>query len=96
MTGGGARLPFWGRLLAAAVNRPLSYRAGSEVGAALGAARLARLAATGEAPESVCTLPPLRFKVEPEADLAALLAERRVLFRGLYQDLKQRFQELGP
>lgn len=96
MTGGGARLPFWGRLLAAAVNRPLSYRAGSEVGAALGAARLARLAATRAAPESVCTLPPLRFTVQPEADLAALLAERRVLFRRLYQDLKQRFQELGP
>ena len=95
MTGGGARLPFWGRLLAAALNRPLSYRAGGEIGAALGAARLARLAVTGEAPESVCTLPPLRLTLEPETDLAALLSERRVLFRRLYQDLRQRFRELG-
>ncbi len=45
VTGGGARLPYWGRLIAAALRRPLTYRAGGEVGAALGAARLARLAA---------------------------------------------------
>jgi xylulokinase len=95
VTGGGARLPYWGRLLAAALQRPLSYRAGSEVGAALGAARLARLAATGEAPESVCRLPPLRATVAPEADLAALLAQRRPLFRRLYRDLQPRFQELA-
>lgn len=96
ITGGGARLPFWGRLLAAALDRPLNYRVGSELGAALGAARLARLASTGESPESVCRLPPLRSTVEPEADLVALLAQRRVLFRRLYQDLKPRFQELEP
>ena len=95
VTGGGARLPFWGRLLAAALNRPLSYRAGSEVGAALGAARLGRLARSGESPASVCRMPPLRSTVEPQADLAALMAQRRVLFRRLYQDLKQRFQELA-
>ena len=48
VTGGGARLPYWGQLLAAALNRPLTYRLGGEVGAALGAARLARLALGGE------------------------------------------------
>lgn len=94
VTGGGARLPFWGRLLAAALDRPLSYRAGSEVGAALGAARLARLALTREAPEAVCRQPPLSVCLEPQPELAALLAERRALFRGLYRDLKPRFQEL--
>jgi len=29
--GGGARLAYWGQLLAAALNRPLTYRAGSEI-----------------------------------------------------------------
>jgi xylulokinase len=53
VTGGGARLPYWGQLLAAALNRPLTYRHGSEVGAALGAARLARLALGGERVEQV-------------------------------------------
>ena len=66
MTGGGARFAYWGQLLAAALNRPLTYRAGSEVGAALGAARLARLALTGESPQLVCTLPPITHVVEPD------------------------------
>jgi xylulokinase len=48
--GGGARSQFWGRILAAALNRPLHYPAGGELGPAFGAARLGRLAATGEAP----------------------------------------------
>ena len=47
--GGGSRSALWGRILAAALRRPLTYHAGSEVGPALGAARLARLAATGGA-----------------------------------------------
>jgi xylulokinase len=94
VTGGGARLRYWGQLLAAALNRPLSYRAGSELGAALGAARLGRLALTGAAPEAVCTPPPQTELVEPQADLVARLAERRPLFMRLYRDLKDRFQEL--
>ena len=57
VTGGGARLPYWGQLLAAALNRPLTYRLGGEVGAALGAARLARLALGGERAEDVCVAP---------------------------------------
>ena len=52
--GGGSRSAVWGRILAAALARPLTYHAGSEVGPALGAARLARLAATGERPGEVC------------------------------------------
>src|ERR1700733_5627951 len=46
-TGGGARLAYWGQRLAAALDRPLTYRRGGEVGAALGAARLARLSLGG-------------------------------------------------
>ncbi len=44
--GGGARSMWWGGVLAAALKRPLIYRDASEVGPALGAARLARLAKT--------------------------------------------------
>jgi xylulokinase len=95
VTGGGARLPYWGELLAAALNRPLSYRQGGEVGAALGAARLARLARGGERPEDVCVVPPLLRVVEPDAALAALLAGRRPQFVRLYQDLKKSFVEFS-
>ena len=90
MTGGGARLPYWGELLAAALHRPLVYRAGSEVGAALGAARLARMA-LGEAPWAVCGQPPVVRVADPEPRLAALLASRRGRFVRLYRDLRGNF-----
>ena len=95
VTGGGARVPYWGRLIAAALRRPLTYREGGEVGAALGAARLARLAA-GDANESdVCAAPPVARIVQPDAALAALLASRRRTFQRLYRDLKGAFAEFA-
>jgi xylulokinase len=93
VTGGGARLPYWGHLLAAALNRPLTYRLGGEVGAALGAARLARLALSGERAEEVCVAPPIDRVVQPDAALVSLLAGRRRTFVRLYQDLKSTFVE---
>src|SRR5215471_14158178 len=92
VTGGGARLPNWGELLAAALSRPLTYRRGSEVGAALGAARLARLALGGEQVEDVCVPPPVERVVQPDATLSSLLATRRRIFQRLYKDLKSAFE----
>jgi xylulokinase len=93
VTGGGARLPYWGELLAAALNRSMTYRSGGEVGAALGAARLARLALGKERPEDVCLAPCVERVVQPDSGLAALLADRRRTFVRLYQDLKNTFVE---
>ena len=95
VTGGGARVPYWGRLIAAALRRPLTYREGGEVGAALGAARLARLAA-GDAQEAeVCAAPPVARIVHPDPALSALLASRRRTFQRLYRDLKGAFAEFA-
>jgi xylulokinase len=93
VTGGGARLPYWGEILAAALQRPLTYRAGGEVGAALGAARLGRLALNESPLEQVCRAPPIERVVEPNSAMAALLASRRHTFSRLYQDLKNTFVE---
>ena len=86
--GGGARSALWGRILAAALGRPMTYHAGSEVGPALGAARLARLAATGERPDEVCTPPPVDRVVEPDEELAGRLAPRLERWRSLYGVLR--------
>ena len=91
VTGGGARLPYWGELLAAALKRPVIYRSGGEVGAALGAARLARLAVDAGRPEDVCISPPIVRVVEPNATLAERLEQRRRTFVHLYQQLKNAF-----
>ena len=93
VTGGGARLPYWGELLASALNRPLTYKVGSEVGAAVGATRLARLAVEGERIEDVCVAPPVERVVQPEEALSSLLASRRRIFSRLYEDLKDTFRE---
>jgi xylulokinase len=95
VTGGGARSPYWGQLLAAALNRPLTYRQGGEIGAAFGAARLARMALSGEVPETCCPAPPVRHVVEPNAELSTLLADRRRIFTRLYRDLKNAFEEFS-
>ena len=95
VTGGGARFPYWGQLLAAALNRPLTYRQGSELSAAIGAARLGRLALTGESADALCVPPPVVRVVEPDPDLAHLLAERRRIFARLYRDLRESFVEFA-
>ncbi|MDB5440734.1 MAG: xylulokinase [Caulobacteraceae bacterium] len=90
--GGGARSAWWGRILAAALNRPLIYRDGSEVGPAFGAARLARLAVDGESIEAVCPPPPVRAVIEPKPDDVAILASKHTRFTSLYSHLKDQFQ----
>jgi xylulokinase len=95
VTGGGARFPYWGQLLAAALGRPLTYRQGGEVSAAVGAARLGRLALTGEAPQEVCRPPPIARVIEPDGTLVGLLADRRRIFQRLYRDLRQSFVEFS-
>ena len=58
------------------------------MGPAKGAARLARLAVTGEAPEAVCTKPPVSHVVEPDPVLVDLYGERIEFYRELYMRLK--------
>jgi xylulokinase len=85
--GGGARSPLWGRVLAAALDRPLCYRDDGQVGPAFGAARLARLAG-GETVEQVCSPPPLDYVAELDPALAQRAREKRERFSRLYRALK--------
>ncbi len=89
--GGGARSRLWGRILASALQQPLSFHVGGENGPAFGAARLARLAVTGESPADICTPPQADGVVEPDPLLVDLYAERLARFRRLYGALEQEF-----
>lgn len=91
--GGGSRSTYWGRIIASALNRPLVYRSGGEVGPAFGAARLGRLAVTNEEPSAVCTPPPHAETVEPDPALHDRYQERIVTFRKIYSQLKDTFDE---
>ena len=92
VVGGGSRSQFWGRLIAAALDRPLVYREGGEVGPALGAARLARIASGAAQVEEACVPPPITATVEPDPALATYFAERQPRFRALYSALKPSFR----
>ena len=94
--GGGARSPLWGEILASALERPLVYRRGGEVGPALGAARLALLGVTGASLDSVCAPPPEDFVAEPDPRLVDHARERLPRFRALYRDLRESFPLLRP
>ncbi|MEO8900390.1 MAG: xylulokinase [Polyangiaceae bacterium] len=87
--GGGSRSAYWIQTLADIIGRPLTLREGGEVGPALGAARLARLAVEpGTAISEVCVPPKLLGVYEPNESLHAYYRERRQpQFRALYQRL---------
>jgi xylulokinase len=81
--GGGSRSRVWMGILAACLDVPLHRLADGEHGGAFGAARLARMAVTGEAPAAVCGAPARVETIEPDPALAAGYAERLPRYRRL-------------
>ena len=82
--GGGARSAYWGRIIAAALETPLVYLQGGEVGPALGAARLAQVAVDGGVPATVCAAPRVSHMIDPDPALVNRLAEKKRRFRAAY------------
>jgi xylulokinase len=87
LVGGGSRSAPWAQLLADALGRTLDRRSGADVGAALGAARLGRLARTREAVATVCVAPPVIDSFTPDRDRNERLTARHEKFQRLYRAL---------
>lgn len=94
--GGGSKSAFWARLCANATGLTMLRHGDGEVAAALGAARLARLASTGDALAEVCIAPQIRAEHNPEAAAQALLARRRARYRRIYRALRDEFPLSAP
>ncbi len=88
LIGGGARSSRWRQLLADALNLPLDYRIGGEVGPALGAARLAMVgSAAGDrdaAIARVCFPPPAEARYQPLAGRREYHQTQLYRYRELY------------
>jgi xylulokinase len=92
LTGGGAKSLLWTRMIAAATGFTVVRMQGGETGPAYGAARLARMAATGEPPEVVCRPPEIADVTAPDPKLAAMFDAERGRFKALYSAVKEEFR----
>jgi len=84
LIGGGSRSAAWAGIIAAVLGIPLHRPSGSEHGGAFGAARLARLALTNEAPEAVCTSPTGMQTMLPDPVLSEAYSARLTRYRAIY------------
>lgn len=92
LIGGGAKSPLWRQMIANVLGRPLSFRAGGEVGPALGAARLAQLAIeTNKSLTDVCPVPEIVAMHQPDREAHAQYLARRTKFKHLYEALEPLF-----
>jgi len=87
--GGGSRSRAWVAIIASALGIPLHRVAEGEHGGAFGAARLARLAVTGEEPAAVCKPPERVETVLPDPALSDAYARRLPRYRALYAALRE-------
>ena len=88
LIGGGARSAFWARLIASILDVSLVRYDASDRGPAYGAARLARLAVTGEEATAVVIAPPVKDVIAPDPSLREAYHPRIEAFRSLYRALK--------
>lgn len=88
--GGGSRSDAWLKIIATVLDRPLRLAADSDIGAALGAARLAICAATGADPHEVCAAPETLRVIEPDRALTAAYRDGYARYRALYPALQSR------
>ncbi len=92
LIGGGAKSALWTRMIAAATGFTVLRMQGGETGPAFGAARLARLGATGEPAEAVCRPPKIADETRPDPQLAVAFARQRHRLTALYAALKAEFR----
>ena len=86
--GGGSASRYWLKLIATVLNVPLQLPASGEFGAALGAARLSMIAATGQSPESVIFQPDIQDEIQPETDLVDAFDKAYQSFKAAYAGIK--------
>src|SRR5215475_11777746 len=91
LVGGGSRSALWAQIMADVLGIPVHRVEEGEVGAALGAARLGKLAATGAEPAEVCRRPRRLATFAPRAAAVAAYDDAYAQWRKLYPALKEFF-----
>jgi xylulokinase len=85
--GGGAKSNYWLEVIATTLGIPLMLPQAGDFGAALGAARLGMMAATGAGVE-IATMPPIAKTIDPSTALASAFDETHARYSAAYSALK--------
>ncbi|NCO22750.1 MAG: xylulokinase, partial [Rhodobacterales bacterium] len=85
--GGGSKSDYWLQTIATTLNIPLEVPKDGDFGAALGAARLGMMAATGAGVE-IATPPPIARAVAPDPALTQAFTDQHARYRAAYDLLK--------
>ena len=88
LAGGASISDLWGSVLASALDSTMVVLEGSEVGSAMGAARLAWLAVEPDNVDSVCSRPKAVRRWRPDSKRRDVFVRRQGAFRAVYQALK--------
>ena len=86
--GGGSASEYWLKLLATVLNVPLKIPKGREFGAALGAAKLALIAATDCEPSDMITEPETSEVIKPSADHVEAFNDAYEAFQAAYPGVR--------
>ncbi|MCX8225200.1 MAG: xylulokinase [Sulfitobacter sp.] len=85
--GGGSKSDYWLKAIATSLNMPIKLPAAGDFGAALGAARLGRMAATGAGAE-IAVPPPVSRVIEPDTQQTAAFADAHARYSETYRAIK--------
>ena len=88
VVGGGARSDQWLQIIAAVTGLTLLKPRSGDLGAALGAARLAAACAEDDISDRIFAAPAVGGEVRPDPELAANYAEKYDTFRRAYPQLR--------
>jgi xylulokinase len=92
--GGGAQSAYWRQLMSDVLNTKITFRQGGEVGAALGAARLAQLAIEPNVSiEHICPQPEAVQIHTPNTENQPVLKQRRAAYMQAYPQLRTIFNK---
>ena len=86
--GGGSHSAHWLSMMASILGITLQVPQAGDYGAALGAARLGMLAATGAAVSDIATPPPVAMEHSPDPALHDAMQEGHTRYKAAYQTLK--------
>ena len=83
--GGGAKSPFWAKILASVLDAPLAKYESADLWPALGAARLAMLSSNEDQLSAIAKKPKIETIVQPDKELVSAYAERHRAYQSARQ-----------